>query len=371
MRLGLVVRGGLDASGRERVIPALLWLLERLAQRHEVHVFALHHEPTPRTYRLLGATVHDLGRLRAIRGAGRYLHARRLTRAIRAMGGVDVLHAYWALPAGLAATGAARRLRIPCVVTADSGEWATIPDIAYGLQRRWIDRHAVRMVMHRATAVTVCSHYMARLAAAHGVRPGVIPLGVDPPGVAPRAAPEGPPWRLVQVASLNRVKDHEMMLAALARVVLREPQVHLDIVGEDTLGGAAVRAARALGVDRFVTFHGFVPHDRLWAMYARAHLHVLSSRHEAAGVATLEAAAAGVPTAGTAVGFVADWAPARAAAVPVGDAAALADTILALLADPAHRARLASAACEWTLAHDADWTAGAFDRLYRRLTAGR
>ncbi|HMF95060.1 MAG TPA: hypothetical protein VKE96_12230, partial [Vicinamibacterales bacterium] len=62
MRIALVVTGGVDQSARERVVPALLWLVERLARRHDVHVFALHYHRSPRSYALLGATVHDLGR---------------------------------------------------------------------------------------------------------------------------------------------------------------------------------------------------------------------------------------------------------------------------------------------------------------------
>jgi hypothetical protein len=33
MKVVVVVPGGFDRSGRERVIPALLWLVERLARR--------------------------------------------------------------------------------------------------------------------------------------------------------------------------------------------------------------------------------------------------------------------------------------------------------------------------------------------------
>jgi hypothetical protein len=45
MRIALVVPGGVDRSGRERVIPILLWLIERLARRHTVHAFVLRHYP--------------------------------------------------------------------------------------------------------------------------------------------------------------------------------------------------------------------------------------------------------------------------------------------------------------------------------------
>src|SRR3954453_3966799 len=63
MRTALIVTGGVDASARDRVVPALLWLIERLARRHDLHVFALHYHRKPRSYPLLGATVHALGRV--------------------------------------------------------------------------------------------------------------------------------------------------------------------------------------------------------------------------------------------------------------------------------------------------------------------
>lgn len=371
MRVGLVVRGGVDRSGRERVIPAILSLVERLARRHDFHVFALHHEPEPRTYPLLGATVHDLGRVRAPRGFRRRAQLARLTAALDRLGGFDLLQAYWALPAGLVATIAARRLRIPSVVTCDSGEWSSIPEIGYGLQRRWIDRRAVRAALRHATRVTVCSGYMAQLAARHQVPAEIVPLGVPQPLGPAVDRPDGPPWRLLHVASINRVKDHPTLLNAFAAVVGRLPDAHLDVVGEDTLDGAVQRMTRDLGLASRVTFHGFQPADRLTGFYARAHLHVVSSRHEAAGVVTLEAAAAGLPTVGTKVGYVADWAADgdRAVAVPVGDPAALGAAIVNLIHDRPRRRRIAAAARTWALAHDADWSAAQFTRIYRELAS--
>ena len=74
---------------------------------------------------------------------------------------------------------------------------------------------------------------------------------------------------------------------------------------------------RTLQVEERVTFHGVQPTDRVAQLYARAHVHLVTSRHEAAPIVVLEAAAAGVPTVGTRVGYVADWDPDRAVAVPV------------------------------------------------------
>jgi len=103
------------------------------------------------------------------------------------------------------------------------------------------------------------------------------------------------------------------------------------------------------------------------AWYRRAHLLIVSSRHESGPVAALEAAACGTPTVGTRVGHVADWTPALASAVPVGDAGALSAAVLDLLREEPRRHRMAAAARAFALKHDADWTAAQFDRLYHEV----
>ena len=362
MRVALVVTGGVDRSGRERVIPALLSFIERQARRHEVVVYVLRYHDRACTYPLLGATVHDLGRPQGLR---RQYGA--LVRSLRRDGPFDVIHAYWALPGGLTAALAGRRLGIPCLVTCDSGEFVSDPEIEYGLQRLRRHRLAVGATLRLASRLTVCSEHMHRLARAHAVEPAVIPIGVDTTTFTPANHAPGPPWRLLHAASLNPVKDQPTLLQAFRHVLDRVPDVHLDIAGEDTLGGAIQELARRLGVDRHVTFHGVQPTEALVRMYQRAHVFVLSSRHEAGAVVVLEAAACGVPTVGTAVGHLADWTPDRAITVPPRVPRALGEAIVGALSTPTRLVEIAEAARAWTLAHDADWTAEQFDRLYHDL----
>jgi len=70
MRIAWVVPGGVDRSGRERVIPVLLWLIEELAARHDLHVFALRQYPQACNYPLLGAAIHNLGDLPGLPAPG-------------------------------------------------------------------------------------------------------------------------------------------------------------------------------------------------------------------------------------------------------------------------------------------------------------
>jgi glycosyltransferase involved in cell wall biosynthesis len=104
---------------------------------------------------------------------------------------------------------------------------------------------------------------------------------------------------------------------------------------------------------------------------SQAHLHIVSSRHEAGPVVTLEAAACGVPTVGTNVGQVADWAPDAAVAVPVADAGALAEAIVRLLDDDTARLGIAREAQRRALAADADATAARVNEIYRQVMQSR
>lgn len=362
MKIGLVVPGGLHPSGREQMVPAWLWLIERLAADHEVHAFALKHLDEPSTYSLAGATVHDLGRPQ-----GTWAQWRELQRAVRNCGRFDVLHGYFAHAAGMLAAIAGRALKTPTVVSCDSGEFVALPDIGYGSQLRADGRAAVAIACRLATRVHVTTRFMADQANARGLGTVRFPVGVDTRRVKVRQPPaEGPPWRLLQVASLNRVKDQSMLLTAL-RIVREKMDIRLDLVGEDTLDGALQRQTAESGLDDVVSFHGWLPHDELRRFHDAAHLYVQSSRHEGGGIAVLEAAAVGIPIAGTAVGYVSDFASQAAIAAPPNDPAALAAAVIRLLQDPVARSSIGDAARDFARSHDADWTSRKLVELYASL----
>jgi glycosyltransferase involved in cell wall biosynthesis len=328
----------------------------------------LNHLTQAVTYPLAGATVHDLGR-----PGGMLAQQRALGRAMRHAGPFDIVHGFFADPAGLMAVMAGRRFGLPSVVTCDSGEFADRRDIGYGLQRSIRGRAIVSLTAQFASCVIVCSAFQERLAREHGIAAERIPLGVDltrfvgGTSAAPPAPSDNPGCRLLQVATLSPVKGQDVLLEALARVATRVPQVHLDLVGQDTLGGALQAQARSLGLEHHVTFHGFVSHEDLPALYRRADVYVQSSHHEAAGAVVLEAAAAGLPVVGTSVGFVADWSADAALAVPVNHAPALADALVAVLTSQPERARLAAASSRRVRDYDADLTTMQLEERYTRI----
>jgi glycosyltransferase involved in cell wall biosynthesis len=367
MKIALVVPGGVDRSGTDRVIPVLLWLIERLVRiGNEVHIFALDQEPRPARWQLLGATVHNAGRVpRRLRSLSNLLREHR-------RGRFDVVHAFWAGAPGQVAAAFAAMSRVPFVVTLPGGDLASVPELGYGAQLRWRSRIATRLVLSRASAIIAPSDWLGDQARAQGWQPIVCPFGVALdrwPPAPPRKRKTGQPLRLVHVASLNRVKDPFGLLDAIRVLSDQGVDFSLDIVGADTLGGAVQRHCHALGLDARVRFHSFTPNLELRQQFDAADLLVMSSLHEGAPIAMLEAAVAGVPTVGTAVGNIADWAPEAAIAVPVRDPAGLADAIARLASDEPERLRLANAAHARALAHDADAYAAQIQSLYTGLAA--
>jgi len=363
VKLAVVVPGGVDRSGEVRVVPALLALLKRLASRHEVHVFALRQEPQDDQWWLCGARVHNVAGVRMAVAQWRAVAA--IAREHR-HGRFALVQSVWSGAAGATAVAAARWLKLPSAVHVAGGELQALPDIGYGGRLSWRGRLHEACVLRAADALTAASRPILDQLAALGREGRRLPLGVDLniwPPQPPRRRQAGEPLRLLQVASLNRVKDPGCLLRAVARV----PGAELDLVGEDTLGGQMQALAKALGLGGRVRFHGFKTQAALQPFLARAHLHVITSRHEAGPLAVLEAAVQGVPSIGTAVGHLAEWSPQAALTVAPGDAPGLAALLQRLQADEALRLTLAQEAQRRAVMEDADHCHQAFEQLYAEL----
>ncbi len=374
MRIVLVVPGGVDPPGSDRVIPFIHCLVADLSSRHDVLVIAVGHDPEAGTWPLFDATVVNVP-------VGRHSKAdiARVVRSVSRLAGQgarpDVIHGLWANMPGFAASVAARRHRCPSVVSVCGGEFASLPDIGYGGGLRRGTLLMARAATQCATAVTVATSWMASHVGDHGGRVDeIIPLGPDTSIFHTTTAAPAADYRLVHVGNINRVKDQALLLHAFRLVLGECADATLDIAGLDTLGGEMQNLAATLEIEEQVRFHGYLAPPQLASMLNGAALHVLSSRHDAGPVAVLEAAACGVLTIGTAVGHVADFgAMPQAAAVVVGghQPALLAGGITALLSDPQRRIDVARRAHDWAVAHDSRHTSRSFESLYRRLIANR
>lgn len=167
--------------------------------------------------------------------------------------------------------------------------------------------------------------------------------GIDP---APRARGTGHPFRLLAVGSVVPRKGYDILVRALAG--LRDTEWHLDIAGADDRAPHTASALRALiaesGLGTRVTLHGAVSDARLFELYDRADVFVMSSLFEGYGMVLAEAMARGLPIVSTTGGAAAETVPdAAALKVPPGNAEALAAALRKVIREPEPRAKLAAA----------------------------
>jgi glycosyltransferase involved in cell wall biosynthesis len=367
MKIGIVLPGGVDRGGEERVIPTFLALIERLARVHEVHVFVFHQEPRPAWWLLRGAHIHNIGE-----GWTRWRSVLAIRREHR-VAPFDVLQALFSGSCGQVVAVASMLLGVPYAVHIAGGELVALDDIGYGGRRRLRSRLSESVVLRRAGLVTAASEPILASLRALGINGERIPLGVDvsrwPPAPS-RARGEGP-LRLIHVASLNAVKDQGTLLRALAMLAGRGVDFTMQMVGVDTLGGRVQALARELGIDNRVQFLGFRTQAALRRLLLDADLLVMSSRHEAGPLVLLEAAAVGVPAVGTAVGHFVEWDRTASLTAPPGDAEGLALAIAAVAFDEPLRMGLAAEAQRQALREDADATASAFLGRYETLVGSQ
>lgn len=343
---------GFSADPTDWCIPALRDLVGRLAKLADVHVFALRYPARRSRYELFGARVTSLGgeEARGLESTSLWWRTASAIAAEHRERPFDVLHAFWAGEPGFLTVLVGRALGIPTVVSLAGGELARLRDIGYGGRLRAVERIKTWLALRLARMVTAGSALtLASAVPWLGSHPEVrarrIPLGVDLTRFAPaQAGAANGLAKIVHVASLVPVKDQLTLLRAAALLRERGYAFQLELVGSGPLGPALGSQIRRLGIEDVVHLRGAIAHDQLPGVYRNARLFALSSRHEAQGMAALEAAACGLPVVGTSVGIIPELAPDAARVAPVRDTRALADGIAGLLDDDRGRARAGSSA---------------------------
>lgn len=370
MRVGLLLPG-FSSHENDWAIPVQLNLAREMARHEDVRVLALRYPHRRDRYRVFGAEVYALGvgQVRGLRRIALWIDALNTLRQLHRERHFDILHAMWADETGLIAAWAGKLLNVPVVVSIAGGELVGFDDIGYGLQRSPFSRWIVGRALGGADRIVVACSYIRRLIETAGYpipeyQITNIVLGVNTEIFKPRTYSETRHKRLVHAASLVGVKDQATLLKAMARL---DTDVTLDVVGTGPEEPRLRKLAVELGINERVHFGGAVPHLKLPQHFHEAQLNVLTSRHEGLGMVTLEAAACGIPTIGTAVGLLPDY-PQLGTSVPVGDDVALAAAIDEVLIDSARWENLSQAALnlvreQFTIQH----TVSQFRKLYSEL----
>jgi glycosyltransferase involved in cell wall biosynthesis len=284
--------------------------------------------------------------------------------------GIDVFHA----PANVLPA----RLPCPSVVTVHDLAFMRYPQFFRPARRLYQRRLTARSVA-RATHVVAVSESTKRdlielmrvpEERLHVIYPGIAadfqPVG-DPKILASFRAKHGLPERyLLYLGTLEPRKNLLTLVEAYARL-------HGQMADAPPLLLAGAKGwyyeplfsrVRALGLERFVVFPGYVARDEQPLWYAGAELFVFPSLYEGFGLPVVEALACGTPTITSNVSSLPEVAGDVAWQVDPRSAEALARLMREVLADGAARDRMARAGPAWARQFSITRMARAYATLY-------
>ena len=336
--------------------------------------------PSDLTYgRVAQSRVSMLGKVARIAVMSYYLEAQyRATVAVARQRNSSVVHAHWAIPTGPAAVMAARRLKLPSVITMHGGDVYVNPEQGYDFPTRWYVRPPLRWTLHHADALTAITDDCRQHALRAGAPEASVRLvfnGTDLRRFSPDengADPGFGPRMIFACRQLFPRKGIRFLIEAFARLKPRFPDAKLVLAGDGFERPELVELAQNLGVAADVTFLGWVANSALPPYYRAAAVSVIPSLEEGFGIPAAEAMGCEVPVVASDAGGLPEVVEhgVTGLVVPRGDVTALANAIGTLLDDPDLRRRMGQAGRQRALRlFDWDRTAERFEQVYRDVGA--
>jgi len=229
--------------------------------------------------------------------------------------------------------------------------WYDLP--AWDFMLYWSAKVSERLIaVSEATAADLVRYYRTP-----EDKISVVPHGVDPAfqAIACRRAPEP---LLLTVSTLHPHKNLDGLLRAFAEFHKTRPEFRLVVCGLHGFAAETLHELRdALGLRDCVELPGWIPRADLYELFARAWAFVYPSRFEGFGMPVLEAMAAGIPTACSAIEPLTSVAAGAALQFDPLDSSALLQALIRVATDEPERRRLSEAGLR--RARDFSWSQAA------------
>jgi glycosyltransferase involved in cell wall biosynthesis len=211
----------------------------------------------------------------------------------------DVINAHFVIPSGLPAAIIAKIFRKPLVISVHGGD-------IYDPSKKWSPhRHAtlrliIKWVLKQADCVVAQSNNtkenLTRYYKFHG-QIKIIPLGFfQPQFLRVTRKNLGVPENQIIFISVGRLvkrKGYEYAIRALSE--LADRSFHYFIIGDGPEEGDLKNLAITLGLEKNVTFLGYLPEEQKFQYLAVSDIYLLPSIHEGFGICLLEAMHCGLP----------------------------------------------------------------------------
>lgn len=365
-RIAFITIGGIGTGSFSQGVPILNAYVNEVSKDNDVVVFSLHtvHQGfEAEAYTLLSPPegVTSMGKLYWLLSAFSQQHKSEK---------IEVIHAFWGYPSGVLSAIMKQIFGVPLIIHLQGGDAVYVPAVKYGvfghklkgLLTKWAYRMADELVaLTKFQSSMLSRHFKEKTSV-------VIPFGIEKDKISPKNNHEAPcaPYHFLHIGHINPIKDQRMLLDAF-REISQSVDGHLNILGEDTLGGSVHKYAREIGLGDSVTFVDGVPHEKISEYLSDSHILLHTSLYEAQAVVVSEALASGVPVCGTHVGLIADLAEVCTVSSPVGDTDALVRNVLELIHSPDQYADTVSKGLSWSREHSMHWTVTQFEQLYRKV----
>lgn len=282
-------------GGTETYATSLLSALAAIDPANEYHLF-INRESAEADWARASPFDSIVCPVRARFRAERYLWEQAVLPAVAKRRGLDLLHSLGYV--------APLRLECPSVVTIHDLNYEAIPG-SFGVVRHGVLRYFVPRSAHRADAVLTLSRASRRQIVSRLSVPGekvfVTPCAAKPRPRAESASladepdlrPAGP--YILAFSSASPHKNIPRLLQAFGR--LRSMMsIRMVLVGHEPNRGEQLRRmVTKLGLERSVTFTGYVSDPQLFELLDSATVFVFPSLYEGFGIPVLEAMEAGVP----------------------------------------------------------------------------
>lgn len=274
--------------------------------------------------------------------------------------------------------------------------WATYPATVGMLVQQWcgipfsVTAHAYDIHMmpwmlpaklEAASFFVTCADYNRRYLASMCSEPVAERLVLNYHGTnlqrfRPGPRSPGEDFRVVSVGWFKEYKGFHYIVQAIARLVEQGIDARLHLAGDGPQKGYLVQLAGKLGITDRVTFHGYLDHDRLVALYRDCDVFAMGSiemtnfgRQDVIPNVIAEAMATGLPVVSTKMGGIPELVVDGVSGmlVPQRDPAAMADGLAKIAKDKELGARLRAAALDrvatiWDRNRNLEELAHEFDR---------
>ena len=254
---------------------------------------------------------------------------------------IDIVAGHWLVPAGIVMKTIAKKTGLPMVLSSHGTDIRLMRKYAHAIYRY------LKSFCHTLHRWTVVSSFLRNEILS--VDPGlesimeVLPLPHDETVFYGDEDIPREEKLVVSVTRFTAQKRVGNLIKAFARVVEKQPEAHLLIIGTGPLEQEIKQQIQTLHLEKHITLQPPVPQTELRTIYNRASIVILNSIDEGFGLALSEAMMCGAAVIGTASGGIVDIITHEKTGLLVepDSTEALAQGILRLLEDSSLRQQLA------------------------------